>query len=288
MPYATTDDGVRLFYVEAGTGQPIIFAHEFGDNYESWEPQISHFSRLYRCIAYAARGFPPSDVPEDVAKYSQARTVADIGAVMDHLGVRAAHLVGVSMGSFAVLHFALQHPERTLSLAVGSCGHGSDQPDEQRRAGVAKRAAMFDELGAEGCAVKLAADAVRLPYRRKDPRGFLAYERRLAKHSAKGAANVLRGVFMERPTIYSLQDRLQACHVPTLLLAGDEDDPCLKPTLYLKRTMPAAALVVMPWAGHNLNVEDPGRFNRVLEDFLAAVTIGRWGVGSAKATPVAG
>ncbi len=87
MPYATTDDGVRLYYEESGSGIPVIFVHEFAGDHRAWEAQMRHFARRYRAITYSARGYPPSDVPEDTAKYSQARATDDIAAALDHLKI---------------------------------------------------------------------------------------------------------------------------------------------------------------------------------------------------------
>src|SRR5258708_39519431 len=103
MPHVTTDDGVKLYYEEAGDGLPIVFVHEFGGDYRSFEPQMRYFARSYRCVTYSARGYPPSDIPEDVGRYSQDRAVADILAVMDGLKLERAHVVGVSMGALATL-----------------------------------------------------------------------------------------------------------------------------------------------------------------------------------------
>jgi len=101
MPHITSDDGVKLYYEETGTGIPIIFVHEFAGDHRSWEPQVRYFSRSYRCITYNARGYPPSDVPMDGERYSQDRARDDIRAVLDGLGVDKAHVVGLSMGAFA-------------------------------------------------------------------------------------------------------------------------------------------------------------------------------------------
>ena len=107
MPQITTDDGVRLYYEETGSGAPIVFVHEFADDVRGFEPQIRYFSRRYRCVAYNARGYPPSDVPEEPERYSQDRARDDIRAVLDALGIAKAHVVGLSMGGFATLHFGL-------------------------------------------------------------------------------------------------------------------------------------------------------------------------------------
>ena len=274
----TAGDGVKIYYEEVGAGFPIVFSHEFGDNYETWEPQLDYFGRRYRCVTYAARGFPPSDIPEDMEKYTQARACADIGDLMDQLGLAKAHLVGVSMGSYAVLNFALANPDRSNSLAVGSSGHGSDL--ENRAAvleGIEARAAAFDENGAEKMAMRLAEDGVRVPFKVKDPRGWEAFRARFAKHSAEGCARTLRGVFTDRPSVYSQKEAFEKFEVPTLLMTGDEDTPAIEPTLFMKEHMPRAGLLVFPWSGHNLNIEEPQAFNRALEDFFHAVEHGRWG-----------
>src|SRR5262245_17189275 len=117
MPYANSN-GVRLYYEEAGQGEPIVFVHEFAHDMSSWETQVSYFSRRYRCVAYNARGYPPSDVPASPAKYSQAIAAADIANVMRHLKIRKAHIIGCSMGGYATLHFGLRYPRMAKSLTV--------------------------------------------------------------------------------------------------------------------------------------------------------------------------
>src|SRR5687767_12842724 len=132
MPYATTDDRVKLWYEETGAGQPVVFVHEFAADHRSWERQMRHFGQRYRCITYGARGYPPSDVPEKAESYSQERATDDILAVMDHLKIDKAHIVGLSMGGFASLHFGLRHPKRALSLVVAGVGYGAEK-DQQAK-----------------------------------------------------------------------------------------------------------------------------------------------------------
>ncbi len=115
MPQLSTDDGVRLYYEETGSGTPIVFVHEFADDCRGYEGQMRYFGRRYRCVAYNARGYPPSDVPEEPARYSQDRARDDIRAVLDALGINKAHVVGISMGGFATVHFGFAYPGRTLS-----------------------------------------------------------------------------------------------------------------------------------------------------------------------------
>src|SRR4029453_17885878 len=125
MPRVRTDDGVEIYFEEAGSGDPILFLHEFGGHHLSWEPQLRFFSRRYRCITYAARGWPPSDIPEEPDAYSQARAADDAAAVLKGLGLARAHLVGLSMGATAALEFGIRHPQMALSLTAAAAGSGA-------------------------------------------------------------------------------------------------------------------------------------------------------------------
>ena len=277
MPFATTDDGVRLHYEETGSGTPLVFVHEFAGDHRSWEPQLRHFGRRYRAIAYAARGYPPSDVPDNPAAYSQDRAADDILAVLDHLGLERAHVCGLSMGGFATLHFGLRHPGRALSLCVAGCGYGAEPEVRERfRAEADAAAAALREQGMAAFAERYAYGPTRVQFEVKDPRGFAAFKRALAEHSALGSANTQLGVQKMRPSLYDIIGRMAALDVPTLVLTGDEDWPCLVPGLLLKRTIPSAALAVIPNCGHTINLEASDEFNRILGDFLAQVGAGRW------------
>jgi pimeloyl-ACP methyl ester carboxylesterase len=277
MPFATTDDGVRLHYEETGSGVPIIFVHEFAGDHRAWEAQMRHFGQRYRTITYAARGYPPSDVPDDVTKYSQARAADDIAAVLDHLMIEKAHIVGLSMGGFATLHFGFRHAARALSLCVAGCGYGAEKGQRDKfRTEVAAVARFLDEQGIEAFAAKYAYGPTRVQFENKDPRGFEEFKQQLAQHSAVGARNTQLGVQGERPSLYDLTGQMAALTVPTLILTGDEDWPCLQPALLMKQTIPSAALSVMPNCGHTINLEDPDQFNRLVGDFIVQVDAGRW------------
>ncbi len=277
MPCATSGDGVRLHYEETGAGTPIIFVHEFAGDHRSWEAQMRHFGQRYRAIAYAARGYPPSDVPAEPGQYSQARAADDIASVLDHLGIAKAHVVGLSMGGFATLHFGFRHPDRALSLVVAGCGYGAEKDQRDTfRAEAAATAAFLDINDMAAFAAKYAYGPTRVQFENKDPRGFDEFRRQLAGHSALGSRNTQLGVQRERPSLYDLTDEMKALTVPTLILTGDEDWPCLRPALLMKQTIPSAALSVMPNCGHTINLEDPDQFNRLVGDFIAQVDAGRW------------
>ena len=285
MPFATTDDGVRLHYEETGTGTPVIFVHEFAGDHRAWEPQMRHFGQRYRAICYAARGYPPSDVPEDVAQYSQARAADDIASVLDHLDIDRAHVVGLSMGGFATLHFGFRHPARARSLCIAGCGYGAEPGQRDKFRSEAEAIANFlDENGIEAFAARYAYGPTRVQFENKDPRGFAEFKAQLAEHAAVGSRNTQLGIQRERPSLYELVDQMQAITTPALILTGDEDWPCLEPALLMKRSIPTSALSVMPNCGHTINIEDPDQFNRLVSDFIVQVDCGRWPVRDPRAT----
>jgi pimeloyl-ACP methyl ester carboxylesterase len=277
MPMLTTDDGVRLFYEETGAGTPIVFVHEFAGDQRSWEPQVRHFARRYRCITYAARGYPPSDVPEDVERYSQARARDDILAVLDALKLERAHVVGLSMGAFATLHFGMAHARRALSLTVAGGAYGAHPAQyAQFQADARANADFIRREGMAKFAATYGHGPTRVQLQNKDPRGFAEYLRQLAEHSAAGSANTMAGYQARRPSLYDLVEDLKRISTPTLLMLGDEEEPALEANLFLKRCIPSAGLAVFPCSGHAINLEEPSLFNRLLEDFLHQVELGRW------------
>jgi len=276
MPYASTN-GVKLYYEEAGCGTPIVFVHEFSGDFRSWEAQMRHFSRRYRCIAFNARGYPPSDVPASVSNYSYRAAADDIAGVMRHLGVGRAHIIGCSMGAYATLQFGLRHPRRALSLTPVSAGAGSDPKGHaQFVKASAATARSFLEEGLAPAMKKYRTAPNRIQLENKDPRSFREFFVRFAEHSALGHANTLRGVQMRRPSIFDLGGSLARMKVPTHVVVGDEDESSLGPGLFIKRTCPAARLTIVAATGHVVNVEEPDLFNLITGDFLALVDSGRW------------
>jgi pimeloyl-ACP methyl ester carboxylesterase len=277
MAYATTDDGARLYYEETGSGQLVIFVHEFAGDLRSWEPQLRHFGKRYRAVAFNARGYPPSDVPEKSSSYSQARAADDIKSVLDHLGEKQAHIVGLSMGGFATLHFGIRHGASARSLCVGGCGYGAEPDQRARFRDEADTvAATITSLGMPAFSEKYAYGPTRVQFENKDPRGFAEFKQYLSEHSVAGSANTQLGVQKERPSLYDLVEDMKKITAPTLVITGDEDWPCLLPGVLMKRTIPSAALVVMPNAGHTINIEEPDEYNRLVGEFLAQVESGRW------------
>jgi pimeloyl-ACP methyl ester carboxylesterase len=277
MPKITADDGVSLHYEEAGEGTPIVFVHEYAGDHRSWEMQLRFFARRYRCIAFAARGYPPSDVPADPARYSQDRATDDIAAVIRGLNLAPAHVVGLSMGAFATLHLGLRHASLARSLVAAGVGYGA-APDKRAQFH-AETDATIARIRAEGMAEMgkvYGHGPTRLVFKEKDPRGFDEFLTQLCEHSTEGSALTMQGVQRQRPSLFDLRDGFAKMTTPTFIIAGDEDDPTLEASLYLKRTIPSSALLVMPKCGHTMNLEDPDAFNRAVLDFITHVDAGTW------------
>jgi pimeloyl-ACP methyl ester carboxylesterase len=277
MAYVTTDDGVKLYYEQAGDGFPIVFVHEFAGDSRSFEPQVRYFARRYRCITFNARGYPPSDVPDGHDSYSQVRARDDVLAVVKGLGFEQAHVVGISMGAFAALHFGMAYAERVRSLVLGGCGYGAEPGKrEQFQSEAESAASRFETLGIEAAANSYALGATRVQLQNKDPRGWEEFRRMLTEHSARGSSLTLRGVQKRRPSLFDMAQQLRSITIPTLVVTGDEDDPCIEASIMMKRSIPSAALVMLPQSGHAINLEEPALFNQFVEHFFHQVESGRW------------
>ena len=277
MAFAKTDDGVELYYEVTGQGTPVVFIHEFAGNYQSWDLQVSHFSRWHTCLTFNARGYPPSQVPAEADAYSQQRAVRDVIAVMDAAGIEKAHIVGLSMGGFAALHLGMEFPERVLSLCIAGAGYGAE-PEKREifKQETRNTAAFILEEGVEKFAQKYSRGPTRLSFERNDPRGYAQFRQLLATQSATGLANTQLGVQLRRPSLYELQEKMAQITLPTLIINGDEDVPCLMPAVLMKTTISSAMMSVIPNCGHTINLEAPGEFNRIVEAFLAQAESGNW------------
>jgi pimeloyl-ACP methyl ester carboxylesterase len=276
VPYIESD-GVSLYFEECGNGEALLFVHEMAGDLRSWAPQMRYFARRYRCIAYNARGYPPSQVPQEPEAYSQAQAARDAANVIHGVGVEKAHVVGLSMGAFAGVHLALEFPQLVRSLVAAGCGHGSARADqEQFRADAERLASDVESKGMKNLAHVYAGNASRVQFERKDPEGWAEWRDAFAEHSPVGTAMTLRNVQGKRPSLLDLEDALRELDLPVLLIAGDEDDPALEVTLWLKRTLPRAGLSVFPRSGHTVNLEEPALFNNRLQEFLWLVEAGAW------------
>ena len=278
MPYAVASDDIRLYFEEAGSGTPILFLHEFAADHTNWEPQMRYFSRGHRCIAYSARGYTPSDVPASHEVYTYKHFYSDALAVLDHLNIEKAHLVGLSMGSYSSLQIALNAPQRAISMTLAGVGSGSSLEHlDAFRQQCRETAEQFEAIGSAEVA-KVTRDAPgRIPFLVKDPRGHADFYAALARHDARGSANTMRSFQGGRPSIYTLAEAINKVATPALIICGDEDDNCIAPSLFLKQHLPASGLTFFPKSGHVLNLEEPALFNEMVERFIALAEAGRWG-----------
>jgi pimeloyl-ACP methyl ester carboxylesterase len=275
MPIARVD-GVDLYYEETGQGFPLVWCHEFGGDFRSWEPQVRYFSRRYRVVTWNYPGYPPSSVPDDPAAYRNESLVRDLRGLLEHLGIRRAHVGGLSMGGYVALTFGLAHADVAASLII--CAAGSGAVDRERflreaRANVER----YRAGGGPAKAEQLAALATRRGFAEKDPRGWAEFLRQASEHSGTGSALMLENHQIARPPVFELRAEVERLPMPTLVMVGDQDEPCLEPGLFMKRHIPHAGLAMLPASGHTINIEEPSLFNLHVAEFLAGVENGRWG-----------
>ncbi len=274
MPTALIN-GVNIYYEVTGSGFPLVWSHELAGNYESWDAQVSYFARRYQVITYNNRGYPPSDVPAGDQHYSQDQIVDDLYKLLQHLGISQAYVGGLSMGGGVTVAFGLAHPEMAKALIVAGAGTGSTDPQRFAQEGQAL-AQRLEREGIQRWANEYAEGPTRVQFKRKDPKGWERFRAGLLAHSAQGKAFIVRNVQAKRPSLFALEAVLRQFQVPTLIIAGDEDEPCIEPAVFLKRTMPRSGLVFFPQSGHTVNLEEPALFNQVVSDFLTSVEADRW------------
>lgn len=276
MPFATADDGTMLYYADEGAGEAILFLHEYGGDPRSWDPQIDAFAKTNRCITTASRGYAPSGIPDDPDAYSHEIVAEDARAVLDHLGIDKAHVVGLSMGAYTGLMLTLRHPGRVITLTAASGGSGSHPEVNPAYRAESQRLADAIQAASRFPADDFAGGPTRLQLKRKNLAEWERFRDELADHDVTGAAHVLRRIVGARPSLYTFKDQLAALSTPVLFMVGDEDEPVLDINLWLKRTMPGAGLDVVPKSGHLLNLEEPAAFNLRIKQFHQLVAKGSW------------
>ncbi len=269
-------NGINIYYEEAGYGIPIIFVHEFAGDWRSWEPQMRFFSARYRTITFSARGYLPSDVPENIEAYSQEAQIEDLKGLFDALNIDQAHICGLSMGSYTTLMFGLKYPERARSLTIAGSGYGSGANREEFQKEVAERAERMLQGGIKAISETYTQGPARVQLQNKNPRAWEEFRRQFEEHSPIGSAYTFLRVQRQRPSFFVLGEQLAKMILPVLIILGDEDERGLEGSLFLKRTIPRAGLEVYPRTGHTVNLEEPDRFNRSLLEFITAVDAGRW------------
>ncbi|MEQ1613608.1 MAG: alpha/beta hydrolase [Hyphomicrobiaceae bacterium] len=286
MPHAVSN-GVKIYFEETGpvTAPAILFCHEFGGDFRSWEDQMRYLGRNWRCITFSNRGYPQSDAPADEAAYGQDIANRDAIAVLDHLKIAKAHVVGLSMGGYTTLMLAAKFPDRVLSCVAAGAGSGALKTSREQFIAEARQAAAeMDKKGVVD-AIGVGLGPTRVQLQNKDPRGWQQFVAHLGEHAAHAAANTLRQVQAKRASLYDIEAELKGIAAPTLLLVGDEDEPCLDVNLWLKRLIATSRLGILPAAGHAINLEEPALFNSLVEQFLTGVDRGTWQPRDARAVP---
>ena len=286
MPHALSN-GVKIYFEETGPkdAPAILFLHEYCGDWRSWEGQMRHLGRNWRCITFSNRGYPRSDIPEGGSSYGQDIANRDAIAVLDHLGIKRAHIVGLSMGGYTALMLAAKFPDRVIGCVAAGAGSGAAMAQRAQFIEEAKAsAAEMDRRGVVD-AVAMGLSPTRVQLQNKDPRAWAEFVAHLGERDAKAAAHTLREIQAKRPSFYEMEAELKAVKAPVLLLVGDEDEPCLDVDLWLKRLMPTSRLCVFPASGHAINIEEPDLFNHLVELFLAHVDRGTWAARDERAVP---
>jgi pimeloyl-ACP methyl ester carboxylesterase len=275
-------NGLELYYEETGSGFPVIFCHEFAGDYRSWEQQVRHFARRYRVITYNYRGYAPSDVPTDPAAYSQEILISDMRELMRQLSIEQAHIVGIATGGNVALNFAIAHPDVTKSAIVAGAGAGTVNRDKWVAAGRAM-AKSIAENGSAAIVKSIEGAPQRQALRTKDPRAWDEFIGVIRDLSPAGAERSMLNVLLTRKPVTDLAEAIDGLTLPVLVMVGDQDTPAFEPSLFIHRHARHAGLAVFPFTGHTLPIEEPALFNRLADQFLAAVDNGRWGSWKAEA-----
>ena len=243
-------DGVNLYYEVHGEGPVILLTHGYSATSQMWQGQIEPLSRAHKLVIWDMRGHGQSDSPDDPGLYSEAHTVADMAALLDHVGAESAIIGGLSLGGYMSLAFHRLHRDRVRALLIIDTGPGYKNDDA--RAGWNKTSiATAERYERDGLSVLSNGSA----------------ERRTAQHkSAKGLALAARGMLTQRDAgvITSLPD----IRVPSLVVVGADDTPFLAASSYMTAKIPTAHQVVIEGAGHAANIDQPQAFNWTLLSFL--------------------
>src|SRR3954449_2840712 len=243
-------DGVSIYYEVHGSGPPLLLTHGYSSTSAMWQGQVAALSRHHKLVLWDMRGHGRSDYPADPVAYSEALTVADMAALLDEVGASTAIVGGLSLGGYMSLAFARAHPERTRALLIIDTGPGFKK-DDAREAWNARALATADKFDREGLDVLKAATR----------------ERATASHrDARGLAFAARGMLTQRDA--KVIELLPEIKVPSLVVVGADDTPFLAASDYMAAKIPGAQKVVIPAAGHAVNIDQPQAFVDAVLPFL--------------------
>ncbi len=243
-------DGVDIYYEVHGAGPPLLLTHGYSSTGEMWQGQVEALSRHHQLLLWDMRGHGRSDYPEDPAAYSEAATVEDMAALLDEIGAPRAIVGGLSLGGYMSLAFHRAHPDRVRALLIIDTGPGF-RKDEAREAWNRRAHETGDRFEREGLGVLKSASRERADVSHRD---------------ASGLARAARGMLTQRDA--RVMESLPDIRVPSLVVVGADDTPFLAASDYMAAKIPGAARVVIPAAGHAVNIDRPQAFIDAVLPFL--------------------
>jgi pimeloyl-ACP methyl ester carboxylesterase len=256
-------DAPRLHIDVDGAGPVVLLAHGFGGSARNFGPQMRALKDHYRVVRYDARGHGRSDAPAEPSAYTPAAFVDDMRRVLDEVGADAAVVGGLSMGAGIALRFALAHPARVRGLILSAFPAGADDPD-----GFAGKALAFaDTIERDGLEAA-GHDYVWGPKTRLDPNAVNFVRQGFLEHPPHGLELALRGVIAAQPSVAAMRADLARVRVPVLIVVGSDDGPSLRASRALAEAMPHAKLVVVPGAGHVVNLQKPDDVSAAMHGFV--------------------
>ncbi len=263
MPFAEVD-GVRLHYVDAGSGEPaLVLLHAFPLHAGMWEPQVAHLSRQRRVVTPDLLGFGQSDAPESMYRYTMLGSADLLAGLLDHLGLDRAVVAGLSMGGYVAFAFLRQYPERVAGLILADTRAAADTAEAFER-----RTDQQDQVARVGTAalVETLLEGLLCEHTRTSRLELVERVRRLmAANPPAGFIGALEAMKHRADAT----EELAGIAVPTLVLVGDDD--ALSPPEVAKamqERIPGSELVVLPGAGHLSSLEAADEFNAAVADFL--------------------
>jgi pimeloyl-ACP methyl ester carboxylesterase len=244
-------DGVNIYYEVHGEGPPLILTHGYSSTSAMWQGQIAPLSQRHKLVLWDMRGHGQSDYPPDPNAYSEALTVADMAALLDEVGAGSAIVGGLSLGGYMSLAFYRAYPARVRALLIIDTGPGFKK-DEAREAWNRRALDTADRLERDGLFVLKSASRERSTVEHRD---------------AQGLALAARGMLTQRDA--RVIELLPQIKVPSLIVVGADDTPFLAASDYMAAKIPGAKKVVIPQAGHAVNIDQPQAFIDAVLPFLA-------------------
>jgi pimeloyl-ACP methyl ester carboxylesterase len=256
-------DAPRLHFEVDGSGPVVVLAHGFGGSARNFGPQMRALKDRYRVVRYDARGHARSEAPADPAAYTPATFVDDMRRVLDEVGATTAVAGGLSMGAGVALRFALAHPDRVRGLALCAFPAGADDPE-----GFAGKALPFAATIERAGLEAAGHDYVWGPKTKLDRNAVNFVRHGFLEHPPHGLALTLRGVIAAQPSVDAMRADLARVRCPALIVVGSEDGPSLRASRALATIVPQARLVVIPGAGHVVNLQKPDEVSAAMREFL--------------------